>query len=116
MVLSCGRLNEYVKLVSARNSPVNASVWSGASLVRGLPLSHVKSAKANGSGFFAGGCARTSDDCVPGSVVGPEISCATACADEAAIARIKVTKPRFIATTSLFSDRGPTLRPVLLSV
>ena len=53
MVSSCGRLNEYVKFVSTRNSPVNAFVSSGDSFVRGLPVSHVKSANANGSGFFS---------------------------------------------------------------
>src|SRR3954470_13353352 len=62
MVSSAGLLNEYVKLVSARNSPVNAFVSSGASVVRGLPVSQVKSANANGSAFLAAAgssCART---------------------------------------------------------
>lgn len=54
IVSSVGLLKLYVKVVSTRNSPVNTFVSSGDSFVRGFPLSHVKSAKANGSGFFSG--------------------------------------------------------------
>jgi hypothetical protein len=55
IVSSIGLLNEYVKLVSTRNSPVNALVSSGASFVRGLPVSQVKSANANGYAFLTSG-------------------------------------------------------------
>ena len=53
MVSSLGLLKLYVKFVSARNSPVNASVSSGEFFVRGLPESQLKSANPNGSGFLA---------------------------------------------------------------
>jgi hypothetical protein len=42
-------------LVSSRNSPVNALVSSGDSVVRRLPESHMKSANANGPAFFPSG-------------------------------------------------------------
>src|SRR5260370_32031259 len=42
-----------MKLLSARNSPVKTFVSRGDSVVRELPLSQVKSAKANGCGADA---------------------------------------------------------------
>src|SRR5215831_9873313 len=51
-VWSIGLLNCRMKLTSARNSPVKYEVLIGESFVRAFPLSHVKSANANGSGFL----------------------------------------------------------------
>ena len=51
---SDGLLKLYVKLVSNRISPVKYLVSIGDSFVRGLPVSHVQSAKASGSDAFGG--------------------------------------------------------------
>src|ERR1700740_2413496 len=51
-VLSLGWLKSVISLTSTLNSPVKTLVSIGDSVVRLLPLSQVKSAKANGSGAF----------------------------------------------------------------